>query len=176
MTRVEFPVSQLSTRPFAILDKQWALLAAGDYEAGRYNCMTISWGSMGTMWNKPFVQVVVRPTRFTYGFMEDFDTFTVNVFPEENRPALELLGTKSGRDGDKIAEAGLTPSSALNVAAPGFVEAELVLSCRKIYQDDMVPEQFLDPKIERHYARKDYHRVYFGEVLAVEGVEAYRTG
>jgi len=176
MTRIEFPVSQLTTRPFAILDKQWALLAAGDYEAARYNCMTISWGSMGTIWNKPFVQVVVRPTRYTFGFMEDFDTFTVNVFPEENRSALELLGTKSGRDGDKIAESGLTPAPALNVASPGFVEAELVLSCRKIYQDDMVPENFLDPKIERHYTRKDYHRIYFGEVLAVEGIEAYRAG
>ncbi|MBN1264021.1 MAG: flavin reductase [Anaerolineales bacterium] len=174
--RQEIAVGELTTRPLAMFDKQWALLAAGDFSAGRYNCMTISWGSIGTMWNKPFALVVVRHSRYTYGFMENFDTFTVNVFPTEYRAALELLGSKSGRDGDKISEAGLTPAAAKQVAAPGFEEAELVLSCRKMYQDDMEPEHFLDPAIHRNYARKDYHRIYFGEVLAVEGTTDYRAG
>ncbi len=74
--------------------------------------------------------------------MEAHDTFTVSFFPEDYRGALELLGSKSGRDGDKITESGLTPAAALRVAAPGFAEAELVLSCRKIYYSDMKPDHF----------------------------------
>ncbi len=173
MTRREIAFETLQTRPLALFDKQWALLGAGDLEADQYNCMTISWGSMGTMWNRPFVQVVVRKTRYTYRFMEAHDTFTVSFFPEACRAALELLGSKSGRDGDKIRESGLTPVAALRAAAPGFAEAELVLSCRKIFQNDIKPDQFLDPSINLHYPRKDYHRSYFGEVLAIEAVEAY---
>ena len=74
--------------------------------------MTISWGSLGVMWGRPFVQVVVRPQRYTFEFMERYQTFTLCAFPRQYHQALSLLGTKSGRDGDKIAEAGLTPTSA----------------------------------------------------------------
>ncbi len=176
MIRKEIAFEALQTQPLALFDKQWALLGAGDLEADQYNCMTISWGSMGTMWNRPFVQVVVRDTRYTYRFMEAHDTFTVSFFPEAYRAALELLGSKSGRDGDKISESGLTPTAALRVAAPGFMEAELVLSCRKMYQSDMKPDHFLDPAINRHYPLKDYHRIYFGEVIAVEATETYLAG
>jgi len=58
--------------------------------------MTVAWGSLGTMWNLPFAQIVVRPTRHTFGFMERFDTFTLCAFPEPRRKALQLLGSTSG--------------------------------------------------------------------------------
>jgi flavin reductase (DIM6/NTAB) family NADH-FMN oxidoreductase RutF len=134
--------------------------------------MTVSWGSLGTMWNKPFAMVVVRPTRYTYQLMEKYETFTLCAFPEQHRKALSLLGSKSGRDGDKIAESGLTPEAATIVAAPCFAEAELVLECRKIYWDDYDPTHFLDPAINRMY-RNDYHRIYFGQVLAITGTEHF---
>jgi hypothetical protein len=93
------------------------LLMCGDYGIGHYNAMTVGWGSLGTMWGRPFVQVVVRPSRYTYEFMEQYDTFTLGAFPEEYRDAMLLLGTKSGRDGDKIGESGLTPIASVQVAA-----------------------------------------------------------
>jgi flavin reductase (DIM6/NTAB) family NADH-FMN oxidoreductase RutF len=125
------------------------------------------------MWGKPFIQVVVRPVRYTYGFMEGYDTFTVSAFPPEDRKALELLGTKSGRDSDKIAQSGLTPIASTAVAAPSFAEAELVLECRKLYFDDMDPGRFVDPTIDQNYPKKDYHRIYFGELVAVLGEPKY---
>jgi flavin reductase (DIM6/NTAB) family NADH-FMN oxidoreductase RutF len=156
-------------------DTQWLLLTAGDLARGEFNTMTVGWGSLGTMWGKPFAQVVVRPTRHTYGFLERFPDFTLTAFPERYRWALQLLGTKSGRDGDKIAEAGLTPIASSRVEAPGFAEAELVIECRKIYFDDLDPARFLAPDIEPHYPERDYHRVYFGEILAVFGESGYRA-
>ncbi len=125
------------------------------------------------MWNKPFAQVVVRPTRYTRQFMDQYDTFTLCAFPERYRKALKLLGSKSGRDGDKIAESGLTPIAASKVAAPAFAEAELIIECRKIYWDDFKPEHFLDHKIHANYPIKDYHRVYFGEIVAILGDGRY---
>jgi flavin reductase (DIM6/NTAB) family NADH-FMN oxidoreductase RutF len=92
--------------------------------------MTVAWGSMGVMWGKPFAQVVVRPVRYTFEFMEQYDSFTLCAFPAEYRQTLLMLGTKSGRDGDKIAESGLTPVVSANVAAPGFAEAELIVELR----------------------------------------------
>ena len=135
--------------------------------------MTVGWGSMGSIWNRPVVQVLVRSSRHTFQFMERYDTFTLCAFSEEYRDALSLLGKKSGRDGDKISESGLTPIPSSVVAAPGFDEAELVIECRKIYFTDLNPSNFLDPAIVDHYPEGNYHRVYFGEILAIAGVKRF---
>lgn len=175
MNLVDIPPANLTARTHHLWLKQWLLLTAGDFAEGEFNTMTVGWGSLGTMWNKPFAQVVVRPTRHTYGFMERYDTFTLCSFPESHRPDLQLLGTASGRDGDKIARTGLTPVAARSVAAPVFREANLIIECRKIYFDDLRPTQFLAPEIEKAYPDKDYHRVYFGEILEARGERGYRS-
>jgi flavin reductase (DIM6/NTAB) family NADH-FMN oxidoreductase RutF len=173
MTRQAIPVDRLLVQSHDLWLRQWLLLTAGDFAEGRFNTMTVAWGSLGVMWDKFFVQVVVRPVRYTYQFMDRYDTFTLCAFPESYRKALSLLGTKSGRDGDKIAEAGLTPIASTQVAAPAFAEASLILECRKMYWDDFDPAHFLAPEIERNYPQKDYHRIYFGEIVAILGCESY---
>ena len=45
-----------------------------------------------------------------------------------------------------------------------FAEARLVLVCRKLYFQDISPDRFLDPAIESMYPKKDYHRMYVGEI------------
>ncbi len=173
MTRTPIPFDDFSVKVHHLWDRQWLLLTAGVFEEGLFNTMTVGWGSLGTMWGRPYAQVVVRPSRYTYGFMERYDSFTLCAFPEAFRGALNLLGTRSGRDGDKITAAGLTPIASTRVAAPGFAEAELILECRKIYWDDMDPAHFLDPAIENHYPMKDYHRIYFGAILAIFGTKPW---
>ena len=173
MTRKPIAFDDFGVRVHHLWTGQWLLLASGDFEKGHFNAMTVGWGSLGIMWARPFAQVVVRPTRYTYEFMNQYDTFTLCAFPAEQRPALQLLGTKSGRDGDKITESGLDPVASTQVAAPSFAEAELVIECQKTYWQDMEPAQFLDASIEKVYAAKDYHRIFFGEIVALLGTEAY---
>jgi flavin reductase (DIM6/NTAB) family NADH-FMN oxidoreductase RutF len=168
------PIDDFQARCHQLWDSRWLLLTAGDLDTGRFNCMTVAWGSFGTMWHRPFAQVVVRPTRHTYGFMEDFESFTLCAFPERLRPVLRLLGTRSGRDMDKVNGSGLTPLASIEVAAPGYEEAELIVECGKLYWDDIDPAHFLDPSLDENYPERDYHRSYFGEILAVRGTDAYR--
>jgi len=124
---------------------------------------------MGIMWDKPFVQVVVRPTRHTFKFMESSADFTICAFPETHRKALNLLGSRSGRDGDKIAASGLTVCKSSKASSPSFIEANLVIECRKIYSDNINPRGFLSPSIDKNYPLGDYHRIYYGEVLSIRG-------
>ena len=175
MNRAPIQVEELRVDIHRLWDEEWFLLTAGDLAAGRFNTMTVSWGGMGILWNKPLALVVVRPTRYTMEFMDRYETFTLCAFPERCRPALNLLGSKSGRSGDKIREAGLTPMASNLVAAPGFAEAELILECRKMYWQDLDPSHFLLPEIEKNYPLKDYHRVYFGEILGIWGEDRYRS-
>lgn len=147
---------------FKLIDKDWMLITAGTIDA--WNTMTASWGGLGILWNMPVAFCFVRPTRHTYGFMEEHDRFTLSFFEEEWRDALTLCGTKSGRDTDKAGETGLKPV----FGAEGtvyFEQARMVLECRKLYFQDVSPERFLDPSIDDNYPNKDYHRMYVGEVL-----------
>lgn len=164
---------KLSVQSHDLFNNQWLLLSSGDFKENHYNAMTIAWGSLGTMWHKPFIQVVVRPTRYTFQFMERYDSFSVCAFPETYRTALSVMGKRSGRDCDKIKEAGLKPVAASLIAAPVYQDAELILECRKIYAQDFDPEAFIDPSIESSYPQKDYHRVYFGEILSIQASERY---
>lgn len=163
----------LTAKPCEDWEHGWYLLTAGDFASGHYNTMTVAWGTLGIMWSRPVVQVVVRPTRYTFGFMNHYDTFTLTAFPKQYKKALGILGSKSGRDGDKIAESGLTAVASQIVAAPTFAEAKLSIECRKIYWQDMDPANFLDPSIHDAYADKDYHRFYLGEMVHVMGTEEY---
>ena len=92
MTRKPIPVSDFSVRPNHLWCEQWMLLTVGDFSQGRFNTMTVAWGSLGTMWQKPMVQIVVRPGRYTYEFTEQFDSFTLSALPETYRKALQILG------------------------------------------------------------------------------------
>jgi flavin reductase (DIM6/NTAB) family NADH-FMN oxidoreductase RutF len=175
MSIIEISINKLSMNPITIWEKNWFLLTAGDFTAQKFNCMTISWGSIGVMWNKPFVQVVVRPTRFTYAFMQEYPDFTVCTFPEKYRKAMNLLGSKSGRHGDKIAESKLSPCRSKIVGAPSYSEAELILECRKIFSAPFKPEEFINPGIASFYPTFDYHQVYYGEILAAFGDEEKYT-
>ncbi len=48
-----------NTDIFEQFDKKWALLTAGS--ENDFNTMTISWGSLGTLWNKSVATVYVSP-------------------------------------------------------------------------------------------------------------------
>lgn len=159
---------------FGTWGSQWLLLATGEYPGGEQNAMTVAWGSFGFMWDKPLAMVVVRPTRHTYRLIERYDGFTLSAFAEEHREKLSYCGSHSGRNADKVKACGLTPITSREVKAPGFEEAELILECRKIYFDDFSPANFLADFIPSKYPARDYHRMYFGQVLAVSGTSKYR--
>ena len=98
----------LLVRPFTILDQQWALLVAGSEHP---NPMTVSWGGLGTLWDRPVATVYVRPTRFTFSLLGAEPFFTLNFLPEPYRAALDLCGSTSGRNTDKWQAAMRWPRS-----------------------------------------------------------------
>ncbi len=163
----EVNAKDFSAKIFSRWDPEWLLLASGDFKKGDFNFMTVAWGTLGVMWGKPVAIIFIRPSRHTFHFTEKYDSFTLCGFPPEFKSALTVCGTKSGRDIDKVKASGLSPTEALQVASPLFREANLAIECRKIYFDDLKPENFIDTEIEDNYSGSDYHRFYFGEILRV---------
>ncbi len=142
-----------------MIANDWFLIGACKDDT--YNMMTASWGQIGNLWNKEVMSVYVRPTRYTYEFMENSDTFSCSFF-EDKRKELSLLGTNSGRNIDKTSIFHTT----FIENTPVFEEASLTLICKKIAQYDLNSSQFIDPTIDKHY-KNDYHRVYIGEIIEI---------
>ena len=144
----EVDVKKLLLNPVASFGDVWMALAAGN-ETDGIGTMTIAWGHLGTLWERdthtnrlPTAICYVRPSRHTKSFMEKEDLFTLCSFGSEYKKALGYIGSHSGRDGDKITPAGLTP-----VYVDGtvyFAEAKLVCICRKLYHAPLLEEGFVD--------------------------------
>ena len=148
---------------FSKFDKQWALLTAGDESS--FNTMTISWGSLGTLWGKPIATTYVRESRYTREFMDNNDYFTVSFYPEECRDVLGVMGSKSGRDIDKMNDSGLTPEPVANTMT--FKEAEMTLVCKKLSKQLIEPENMPQDVKDMFYGDEDWHYMYIGEVVEV---------
>ena len=138
------------------------LLVAGN--PNKANVMTIGWGLIGRLWEKPFFMVAVRPSRYTYGFIEEAGDFTLNVPKKGMEETLEYCGTVSGRNHNKFKEKGLTLKSARKVKSPIISECIVHYECRTSYKSRVSPTL---PKniMDECYPTGDYHTIYFGEIL-----------
>ena len=151
---------ELTTDIFSLFDKKWALLTAGNRDS--FNSMTVSWGGLGTLWGKSVATVYVRTSRYTHEFMDREDFFTLSFFPEACRDKLLLLGTRSGRDMDKMNASGL---EALDCAhGITYREAELTLVCRKLFMERLDPAKLEGELRETLYAHDAPHDMFIGEV------------
>jgi len=148
---------------FRCFGADWALLTAGSIKA--FNTMTISWGGMGTLWGKSVATVYVRPSRYTFKYMEENEYFTVSFFPDEYKDALKILGTLSGRDGDKLGKTTLTPVPAGPCVS--YTQAKITLLCRKLYTQDLDPKAIPAEIMHSMYTDGAPHRIYLGEVVEI---------
>ena len=148
-----------------ILGSSGLLLAAGGLEKPT-NAMAIGWGSLGIVWGRPMWVVLVRPSRFTYELIEESKEFTVNVPSADMAKAVAYCGSHSGRDEDKLAKLGLSVARGQQVNS-GVIEAcPINYECQVVGKSDIVPEMLAEAVKSEYYGQGDYHRVYFGQVLA----------
>ena len=144
-------------------DKKWALLTAGNEE--NFNMMTVSWGSLGTLWGKPVATVYVRTSRYTHEFLDRNEFFTVSFYPEECRKMLGVLGSKSGREMDKMKDSGLTPVRA--GGSVSFAEAQVTLVCRKLFMQQLEPDRIQEEIAREMYSDQPAHDMYIGEITEI---------
>ena len=148
-----------------ILSTTGLLLAAGSPDKPT-NAMTIGWGALGVTWGKPTWTVLVRPSRFTYQLIEEAGDFTVNVPSPDLADACAYLGTKSGRDQDKLAKLNLTVAPAQKVSSGVITACPIIYECKVLGSSDIRPQMICDTAKSEYYPQGDYHRLYFGQVLA----------
>ena len=132
----------------------------------KVNTMTIGWGGIDIVWNKPLFVVYVRFIRDTYEMLEKSNEFTVSVPLEKDmKKELTYCGTKSGRDVDKIKECNLSLAPGRVVNTPVLSDCELHYECKVIYKLPMDPELIPEDVKDRYYRNENYHMIYYGEIV-----------
>ena len=70
-------MKKVKVDPFKFLDQVYRILAdsgallASMKNDGSANVMAIGWALIGSMWEKDFALVAIRPSRYTSGFIEE---------------------------------------------------------------------------------------------------------
>ena len=144
------------------------VLLVSQGKQGPPNAMAIGWGQIGIIWGKPIFTVLVRPSRYTYKLIEEAGDFTVNIVPPKLRDVVQYCGTTSGRSHDKFQEKGLTAIPSSKVKTPMIKECILHYECRIVYENDLISSELKASILPDFYPKGDFHRFYFGEILACQ--------
>lgn len=130
------------------------------------NSMTISWGNIGRMWNRPIFMAMVRKERHTYKLIEESNEFTVSIPYEDMKEAVAFLGSKSGRDMNKLEALNINTLKGEVIDTPILDIKGIHYECKVVYKTEMTNND-LDAYIKDNwYSKESHHTIYFGEIVA----------
>ena len=163
MTKVEVAQTAYTEETIGVLRRCGCLLVSGDMN--KANVMTIGWGLIGPLWGRPFFLVAVRPSRYTFGFIEKTGDFTVNVPRKGMEEIADYCGSVSGREHDKFKEKSLTLRPGTKVESPVISECGIHYECKVAYETKVIPSGLPHDILRDSYPSGNYHTLYFGEIL-----------
>lgn len=130
------------------------------------NTMAIGWATFGVVWQKPIMMVAVRLSRHTFGIIETAEDFTVTIPLADMSKEVAFCGSKSGRDVDKFMACDLEIADSRHVVSPIIKTTGRHYECKIVYKSAMDPVHLDKDYDTSIYPQKDYHTLYFGEILA----------
>jgi flavin reductase (DIM6/NTAB) family NADH-FMN oxidoreductase RutF len=160
---------EISDNVFTLMGKDFFALTAG--KGDHYNSMIGSGGGLAVLFKKPTAWCIVRADRYTLEIIQKEQTYSLSYFPNEYRKQMLFLGSKSGRDSEKMKEVELTsvqtPSGDIS-----FKEARLIIECKLTEITTPNPDDFYTQEakesINEAYSEANHYRKYiFGEITHV---------
>jgi flavin reductase (DIM6/NTAB) family NADH-FMN oxidoreductase RutF len=154
---------------FTLVGKDFFVITAG--KENHYNSMVGSGGGLAVLFKKPTTWCIIRADRYTLEIIQKEQTYTLSYFPNEYKEHMLFLGSKSGRDSEKMKEVELTsvqtPSGDMS-----FKEARLIFECKLTELTTPNPNDFYAQEakdsIKEAYKEANHYRKYvFGEITHV---------
>ena len=160
---------EITDNVFTLVGKDFYVITAGKEEQS--NSMIASGGGMGLLFKKPTTWCTLRSDRYTLEMIQKENTYTISYFPNEYREQMFFLGSKSGRDSDKMNEVNLTPVQTTS-GDMSYKEARLILECRLTQITTPNPSDFYTPEAkdylkEAYKTESDFRKYVFGEITCV---------
>jgi flavin reductase (DIM6/NTAB) family NADH-FMN oxidoreductase RutF len=165
----EIPPEEIADNVFTLVGKDFTVITAGKED--HYNSMTGSGGGLGMLFMRPTTWCILRADRYTLEIIQKEQTYTMSYFPDEYREQILFLGSKSGRDSEKMKEVELisiqTPSGDIS-----FKEARLIIECKltaltTASPDDFYTQETKDYINEAYKEANVFRKLVFGEITHV---------
>jgi len=164
----QISAEEIGDNVFTLVGKNLVITAGKE---DHYNSMTSSLGGLGILFKKPTTWCILRADRYTLEMIQKEQTYTLSYFPNEYKKQLLFLGSKSGRESDKMKEVELTsvqtPSGDMS-----FKEARLIIECKLTEITTTNPNDFYSQEAkdwinEAYKEPNDYRKLVFGEITHV---------
>lgn len=161
--------TEIKDNVFKLVGQDYTVITAGKEES--FNSMTASYGGWGQLFEKPVTWCFLRANRYTLEVMKKEQTYTMSYFDDQYKDQVIFLGSKSGRDTDKMKEITLT-----KVSTPSgditYKEARLIIECKLIEITTVDSKDFYLEENKKFVEdafkeTKDYHKIVFGEITNV---------
>jgi flavin reductase (DIM6/NTAB) family NADH-FMN oxidoreductase RutF len=121
---------------------------------GRDNALAVGY-CCNCSFDPPMVMVGIVPSRFSYSLIKESGCFVVNI-PEKNyKEVFDFLGSKSGRDLDKLAEMNVRLEEAKMIDAPLLADCPVNIECKIVDSIVTGSHEMFAGRIEYVHARKD---------------------
>lgn len=165
----EISPEEMHDNVFTLVGKDFTVITAGKEE--HFNSMLGSGGGLGLLFMKPTTWCILRADRYTLEIIQKEQTYTMSYFPHEYKEQILFLGSKSGRDSEKMKEVELTsiqtPSGDMS-----FKEARLIIECKltaltTANPDDFYTQETKDYINEAYKEANQYRKLVFGEITHV---------
>jgi flavin reductase (DIM6/NTAB) family NADH-FMN oxidoreductase RutF len=131
-----------------------ALLVSMD-QNGKPNVMALDWKNIEELDDNPVIRAQVAYSRYTYVLLtEGVDEFTVNIPSDEMYHVVDIAGSYSGRNTDKIKEAKLETIPGKRTKVPTLINCLLSYECQIVHscKSDMSSHHYFYGKILCAYA------------------------
>jgi flavin reductase (DIM6/NTAB) family NADH-FMN oxidoreductase RutF len=143
------------------------LLVAGNGK-DKNNIMTIGWMQIGVLWKEPAISIAVRPSRYTFNLLQEFDGFTINAMSEKYKDEIAFCGAKSGAFCDKFKETKLKVINSAKIQAYLLKDAEFSLECKIMHRTYVDPDKLNDIILARYYANQNFHEIITAAILNIK--------
>lgn len=166
----EISPEEITDNVFTLVGKIFPVVTVG--KENNYNSMTASGGGMGMLFKKPTTMLLFPSNRYTLELIQKEKTYTMSYFPDKYKKQVIFLGSKSGKNSEKMKEVELssiqTPSGDIT-----FKEARLIIECKLLqittpnFPNDFYSKEAID-YMKEPYKDPNQHRKYvFGEITHV---------
>ncbi len=98
-------------------------------KSGKPNAVAIAW-IIPVSINPPALAFAIRKSRYSYKLLKENPEFVVNIPTANYKKAVTLIGTISGKDRNKIAEAGLETENAKTISPPVIANFPAHIECK----------------------------------------------
>ena len=158
---------EIDDNVFTLVGKVFPVVTVG-WKDG-YNSMTASGGGMGLLFRKPTTMLIFPSNRYTLELIQEQQAYTISYFPDEYKSQVMFLGSKSGRDSDKMREVELAaiPTPSGNIS---FREARLIIECKltqittPVFPDDFYSQEAIGYMSEPYKDVGEHRKYVFGEI------------